>query len=742
MTKRKIEAEVELTTNVDALDEVDKRLDEIESKDVEIGVEADTRDAQTALERFDSQVEGLTKDGRELRIEFKAQTLQREIRNALRDLEKLDDPNEIELRTDDLERAQKELRELAELADKKYDVEIDADPKRNAQRAAGDMDTLRQRGEGLQSAIPAIRGFGDELGGTSAAAGIASQAIADLGDFALITGERFAESGSKMSGVATKIGTALGAAGLAGAVAGIAVQMGQVALPAIRNFITGQSDASEEADKLTTALLEQTDALEGVDDVLDGIADADPFVAAILADGDEDKLKEITDALGDLGVGISELPATAQRARDDFGGLVAELLAARGVPSDLADEFAHVVYELGQNPDSDLAERISQWMPTITDTTEALAKLDDETDFEQAATRTAVLTDRVDELDAMIAEGKDWPEIYQALSSGIDESADSADAARDSVDEYAAAQDEAVAAAEAMADAAHDEADAITAAADARRAAADSWYGVIKAQNDVADATAKVATTLEESGDGSAEYQEALIDATLQTAALGDAQVQLATDVAAQNGEQLAASESTSVWNRAMLDAASTASGPLQQSIVDYIAQVNGIPPEKVSDILANLDEEGVESASKELDDASATRESQIRAEAITSDADRELDAVANEYRVATIYGDVTIRRNVRWDQDSGSFVPTYGRAASSAPNLASPLAAPASTRARAAASSAQSYLTAGTTATVPITLEAQRSPSTSVTVNLPRAAEARDVVRVLDRWVRVNGRA
>jgi len=32
------------------------------------------------------------------------------------------------------------------------------------------------------------------------------------------------------------------------------------------------------------------------------------------------------------------------------------------------------------------------------------------------------------------------------------------------------------------------------------------------------------------------------------------------------------------------------------------------------------------------------------------------------------------------------------------------------------------------------------RSGPTNITVNLPRAAEARDVTRVLNRWARVNG--
>lgn len=299
----------------EVLEDVAQAVEKISDEEATVEVEADTREALSRIEAFAREVEDLTDDARELRIEFRAQTIRREITSALRDLERLEDPILIEARTEDLERAQKDLRDLAELADQKYEIEIDADPKRTAQRAAGDLEDLRGRGEGLQSAIPAIRGFGDELGGTAQTAGIASQAVADLGDFALIAGERFAGAGTKTAEWATKIGTGLGAIGLAGAFAGIAVQLTTKVLPAVYDWITGAEDATKKTEELRDATEDAARALaagryrdavaaivEGNQELFDSAAEAgvaqEDLLQIILGVGSSSELSALTEKYG------------------------------------------------------------------------------------------------------------------------------------------------------------------------------------------------------------------------------------------------------------------------------------------------------------------------------------------------------------------------------------------------------------------------------------------------------------
>lgn len=236
--------ELNLTARDQASDRLEDVADAVEAipESATVDVDAETRQAESRIEQFDRQVEDLTDDARELRITFRSEQLQREIRNALRDLERLDDPAQIEVRTRDLERAQEELRDLADLAGRKYEVQIDADPQRSARRAADEVDLIRERGEGLQTALPALRGFTDELGATAAAGGVAGQALGDLGDFSLILGERFGISES----ATTKLGTALGAAGLATVV-------GSVLVPVLLDLIGTQDELTFSSEELLRA---------------------------------------------------------------------------------------------------------------------------------------------------------------------------------------------------------------------------------------------------------------------------------------------------------------------------------------------------------------------------------------------------------------------------------------------------------------------------------------------------------
>ena len=219
----------------DVSKDIEKIADEVEKleDEVSIDVTADTRKAETNIQRFEREIDDVTDDARELRFEFKSQTINREIKKILRDLEKLEDPVEIQARTEDLERAQKDLRDLSELAERKYEIEIDADPRRTAKRAAGDVQGLN---ETSQRGIGVLRGFTDELGETAQAGGVAGNAVIDAGEAIEIFGAKAGIS----EAVLGKVAGALGGIGLA-------VTAGSVAWGALS---ASQREATERADKL------------------------------------------------------------------------------------------------------------------------------------------------------------------------------------------------------------------------------------------------------------------------------------------------------------------------------------------------------------------------------------------------------------------------------------------------------------------------------------------------------------
>jgi hypothetical protein len=65
--------------------------------------------------------------------------------------------------------------------------------------------------------------------------------------------------------------------------------------------------------------------------------------------------------------------------------------------------------------------------------------------------------------------------------------------------------------------------------------------------------------------------------------------------------------------------------------VLDYVGQVNGIPPEKVSEIKALIEEGKIDEANAMLDEASRTRDAAIEAQALTDQAEQDLEYLARD---------------------------------------------------------------------------------------------------------------
>jgi len=324
------EHELGIKFTSDGADKVEKQIEDIADAaekldgEIEVEVNADTREAETRIQRFEREVDGLTDDARELRVEFRSQQIQKDIKKTLRELEKLEDPVDIEAKTGDLERAQQDLKDLAELAERKYEIEIDADPKRTAKRAAGEMEGLN---ETSQRGIGVLRGFTDELGETAQAGGVAGAAFVDAGEAVEIFGAKAGLSPEVLG----KVGGALGGLGLA-------VTAGSVAWGLFNK-------AQKEAEKRAKALLDvqedlseqkYTEAAETLADTYDGLftkaADEGLTYAQTLA--------YITGASDDLGSSLNDVWAGSTGPdQQRFLQIVKPLQDARDAFADQGDEL-------------------------------------------------------------------------------------------------------------------------------------------------------------------------------------------------------------------------------------------------------------------------------------------------------------------------------------------------------------------------------------------------------------------
>lgn len=342
------------------------------------------RQADDMIDEIDATKKAVDALDRALGPDFDADT-----RDVVADLKR------VGLTAEDIEQ---DADELAAAIKRAGDVDMKAteagfrDIEQVSGRAADSTDNIRRKGEGLQSAIPAIRGFGDELGGTSYAAGIASQAVADLGDFALIAGEKFAAEGSRMAGVATKLGTVLGMAGLAGAFAGIAVQLGQTVIPKIQDWISGSEEATRSQEELT-------EAIEGVADALL----ARDFQAAVRTWLDNND--EMVRKAADLGIEVGDLTQYVFGLNDSLGASDYALENNADKVAALTDEANTMRREIGAQVvqlarQKDATELTSDaliaatesgtgWMRTIRETTDATEENEEATTDVAAAFRDA-----------------------------------------------------------------------------------------------------------------------------------------------------------------------------------------------------------------------------------------------------------------------------------------------------------------------------------------------------------------
>ena len=220
-------------------------------------------------------------------------------------------------------------------------------------------------------------------------------------------------------------------------------------------------------------------------------------------------------------------------------------------------------------------------------------------------------------------------QAYDDEQVSVANAASTMEAATDSVEDHSAEQARLASEIQETVSALEAEAEALAEQADAMHASADANFGLMSAALDWSETLAENTKIVNTSGVSHHDLTAAQIATTRSASDLAAAAREQAVEQAAANGVTLSSAEGQSVWNASMVDSARQANGPLRDAIFNYIATANGIPVEKVTAVLADIDEMSVEDAQRALDEASVGRT--VRIDADTHAANAKINALISK---------------------------------------------------------------------------------------------------------------
>ena len=146
-----------------------------------------------------------------------------------------------------------------------------------------------------------------------------------------------------------------------------------------------------------------------------------------------------------------------------------------------------------------------------------------------------------------------------------------------------------------------------------------------KAEETFGTAAAATAEAIKKHGENSKEAKEATEHETDAAIAAAKAQEALADQHAKAAGKTQSNVDKIDSMNAALLNQAHLATPAARDAIADYITQANDVPPDKVTDIKAAIAAGDFDTAKRLLDEASATRNVAIVADAHTTQAESDI---------------------------------------------------------------------------------------------------------------------
>lgn len=655
--QEQLKISVEADDNASAvLSDVADKVDGLDGETAEVEITAEdkaTADVDTLMKR----IESLTDDQKRIVLEAEASKAERVIDKTIKALGQVDGDRATAV-IDAKDQADAKLSalrdELVKLDGDRFEPTVDV-------RGAGQArQEVRDVADTAQSGIGPLRGFTDELGESSQKAGVWGNAIIDAGETIQIFGAKAGLSDKALSRISGALATA-----------GIAIAAGMIAWSAYNS----KQDETRESTQATIDAL--TGIMGVIGDVKDRLAEAaktstdfgDAFTAALLESMDDGNLTRTTNALADLNLGFEDLGASIRKLEDDnyevtgsFEGM-ADILRNSGV-DEYTDEIAQAIHQ-GENWDAITAhltqnlinsgmsaEEAKETTERLTaaygDQINAAEELNDQQqrqDYIEVAESQLAIAKATDEATrAFLAEWEaahpdataleTWEALREhqlALGESLVKVTGGYEAVKGPAYDAAAAAEESALAAEEAAQAYRDELTASledatealeenTAALDeqysALRASVDAQYALDDATETAADKLTAYNEAVAEHGETSEEATDALDDYRESVTKAVDAEIRLAEETAAANGQSLSRVQRLNAENAAYINQARTVDGPAREAILRHVAAINGIPPERVTDILTDAVPNDIAQVEAELNGLTKARTAAVNADA------------------------------------------------------------------------------------------------------------------------------
>ena len=299
-------------------------------------VSADVRDAirnfldlAEEADRLEARLAELDDEEVTPELVLEQERFRQQIADARRELNALSvtDPS-LNVDATDVERAADDVADLRQQAERPIDIDVNVDQQGNAGRAADNVRRMGVEAEGIQRGIGPLRGFTDELGGASAAGGVAANALIDAGEAVEIFGGQLGFSERALSRIST-------------AIAGVGVAVG-AGLVAWKQYRDRQREVEEQTRETTSAILEQLGIVDDLQGRYDEAGNAYEIFADKLLDDDED-MDRVAQAMAALGLNVDDLATTLRTVQTRDADGLRELVLAAGGSEEAADALAELV---------------------------------------------------------------------------------------------------------------------------------------------------------------------------------------------------------------------------------------------------------------------------------------------------------------------------------------------------------------------------------------------------------------